>query len=246
MITGGSSGIGEAVARRLTRDGWRCVLLARGRDRLEALAAELGAEAELCDVGSRASVDEAAARVAARHDAVQLLVANAGMPGGGGFVGLPAERIEEVTRVNYLGSVWAVRAFLPLLERGAPSDVVVVASVAGTVVPLTSGPYAASKHAQLAFSRSVAAELAPLGIRVHSINPGPVPTASFPQEKALASRFARHLVVTPERVADTVVRSVERNRREIFVPRIFRLASFAQGLAPGTISRLSGRLGRLR
>ncbi len=171
VITGGSSGIGAATARALHGRGWRCVLLARGRERLETVAAEIGGEAEVCDVADRTSVDDAAARVAERHEAIGLLVLNSGIPGGGGFLELPPERIELVTGVNFLGSVWGLRAFLPLLEAGAPSDVVVVASVAGTAVPLTSGPYSASKHAQLAFARSVGYELAPRGIRMHAVNP---------------------------------------------------------------------------
>lgn len=171
---------------------------------------------------------------------------NAGIPAGGGFLDLPPERIELVTGVNYLGGVWCLRAFLPLLERGAPSDVVNIASVAGTVTPLTSGPYAASKHAQLAFSRSVAGELAPRGIRVHAVNPGPVPTDGFPQDRAQAGRLSRHFVVSAEDVATAVVGAVEHDRREIVIPRVFRLAGAAQALAPATLSRLSTRLRRDR
>jgi NAD(P)-dependent dehydrogenase (short-subunit alcohol dehydrogenase family) len=244
VVTGGSSGIGAATARALARRGWRCVLLARGRERLEAVAAEISGEPEVCDVSVLAEVEATAARVGERHRAIGLLVLNAGIPGGGGFLDLTPERIELVTRVNYLGSVWCLRAFLPLLERGAPSDVVVVASVAGTAVPLTSGPYAASKHAQLAFARSVADELAPRGIRVHAVNPGPVPTPGFPQDKALAGRFSRRFVVPPERVAEATLRAVDRNRREVVVPRIYRLAGAAQGVAPATLGRLYGRLRR--
>ena len=241
VITGGSSGIGAALARRLARDGWRCVLLARDPERLARVAEEVGGEAERCDVADRAAVDDAARRVAERHDAIQLLVNNAGIPGGGGFLQVSPERIEEVTRTNYLGGVWCVRAFLPLLRRGAPSDVVNVASVAGTVVGPTSGPYSASKHALLAFSRSLTAELAGSGVRVHAVNPGPVPTPGFPQRRALAGRLSRHLVVDADSVADAIVRAVERDRREVFVPWPFRLAAAAQGIAPGMLTRLAAR-----
>jgi NAD(P)-dependent dehydrogenase (short-subunit alcohol dehydrogenase family) len=242
VITGGSSGIGEATARALAARGWRCVLLARGQERLEAVAAEIDGEAEVCDMSDRAAVDACAARVAERHPAIGLLVLNAGIPGGGGFLELPPERIELVMGTNFFGSVWGLRAFLPLLEAGAPSDVVVVASVAGTAVPLTSGPYAASKHAQLAFARSVGYELEPRGIRMHAVNPGPVPTEGFPQDKALASRFGRHLVVMPDEVAATILRAVDRNRREVVTPRVFRLAGAAQGVAPASLGRFTARL----
>jgi short-subunit dehydrogenase len=219
----------------------RCILLARGRERLAGVAEEIAAEYEVCDVGDRAEVEAVADRIGERHEAIHLLVNNAGIPAGGGFLDIPAERIEEVTRVNYLGGVWCLRAFLPLLERGAPSDVVNIASVAATVTPLTSGPYAASKHAQLAFSRSVAVELASRGVRVHAVNPGPVPTDGFPQNRAQAGRFSRHFVVSPDEVAAIVARTLERDSREVFVPRVFRLAAVVQALAPGTLVRIATR-----
>jgi NAD(P)-dependent dehydrogenase (short-subunit alcohol dehydrogenase family) len=238
VITGGSSGIGAALARRLAPRGWRCVLLARGRDRLERVARELGAEAEPCDVGDRGQVDAAAERIEERHPAIHLLVNNAGIPGGGGFLDLPAERIEEVTRTNYLGGVWCLRAFLPLLERGAPSRVVNVASIAATTTGGATGPYAASKHAQLAFSRTVAIELAPRGIRVHSVNPGPVETEGFPQRRLLSGRWSRRVVLTPDRVAEAIIRALERGRSEVYVRPVYRLAALAQALAPVTVTRL--------
>ena len=227
VVTGGSSGIGLAVARRLRERGWQLVLVARGRERLQAAAGELGAAAEACDVGDRDQVEELARRVGERHAAVGLLVNNAGIPGGGNFLDLPPERIDEVTRVNYLGSVWCLKAFLPLLARALPSDVVNVASVAGTVSVGASGPYTAAKHAQLAFSRSVAVELAPRGIRVHSILPGWVETDRFP-DSTLRRTLPGWLVMEPHTVADAIVRALDRNRREVFVPEAYRVAAAAQ------------------
>jgi NAD(P)-dependent dehydrogenase (short-subunit alcohol dehydrogenase family) len=242
VVTGGSSGIGAAVARRLTSQGWHCVLLARRPEPLEALAAELGAEHETCDVGDRAAVDRAAAAVMARHPRIQLLVNNAGIPGRVGFLDAEPERIEAITRVNYLGGVWALRAFLPALEAAKPSSVVNVVSVAGTVSGAgTSGLYTASKHAQLAFSRSVAQELAPRGIRVHTVLPGFVETEGFPQRTVLP-RLVHPFVIEPEDVAAAIVRAVERGRREVHVPRYYRLATLAQALTPGIVARLGGRM----
>jgi NAD(P)-dependent dehydrogenase (short-subunit alcohol dehydrogenase family) len=246
VVTGGSSGIGAALARRLTERGWRCVLLARGRERLEAVAAETGSEAEVCDVGDHAAVEAAARRVSERHEAVRLLVSNAGIPARGGFLDLPDDRIEELVRTNYLGGVWCLRAFLPLLERGAPSYVVNLVSIAGSVAVGSYGPYAAAKHAQAAFSRSVAAELAPRGIQVHTVNPGPVETESFPQRRLLSDRLGRRIVLQPDRVADAIIRALERGRRETFVPAGFRLVAAAAGIAPGTMTQLAIRRGPRR
>jgi NAD(P)-dependent dehydrogenase (short-subunit alcohol dehydrogenase family) len=197
-------------------------------------------------VSDRAQVDAAAARVGERHAAVHLLVSSAGIPGGGRFLDLPPERIEHVIATNYLGGIWTLRAFLPLLEAGAPSDVVNVASIAGVFsVGRSSGPYAASKHAQLAFSRGVAAELAPRGIRVHSVNPGPVRTDGFPQNRLQGTPFDR-FVLEPDQVAEVILRAVERGKPESFVFGAYRLFGVLQAAIPGTLVRLTARRARRR
>lgn len=239
VVTGGSSGIGAAVARALARRGWRLVLLARGEERLRKVAAEVGAEQEVCDVAERAEVERVAEAVLGRHPRIALLVNNAGVPGRGTFLGLDPERIERLVRVNYLGSVWCLRAFLPALEAAAPADVVNIVSVAGTVAAGTAGPYTASKHAQVAFSRSSAVELAGRGIRVHTINPGFVDTPGFPNRDRFGRSPLRRLVAEPEAVAKTVVHALERNRTEQYVPWWYRPAAVAGAVAPGALVRLA-------
>jgi len=247
VVTGGSSGIGAEVARLLVADGWRCVLVARNEERLRALADELGAEAEVCDVGDPAAVDALAQRVRARHPRIELLVNNAGIPGKADFLTGEPERIENVMRINYFGAIWCLRAFLPALEAAAPADVVNVVSVAGTVALPPSGPYAASKHAQLAFSRAVAAQLRPRRIRVHTILPGFSRTEGFPEPSVLP-RTLEWTVIPVERIARTIVRAVARDKRESFVPWWFRGIAILQGSLPGIFSRglawFSGRFVR--
>jgi short-subunit dehydrogenase len=237
VVTGGSSGIGAALARKLATREWHCVLVGRSEDRLRKVAEKVGGEYEVCDVADREAVARMAASVTSRHPEIGLLVNNAGIPGRGNFVDMPLERIEELVRINYLGSVWCLRAFLPSLEAAAPSDVVNVVSVAGTVA---IGPYSASKHAQLAFSRSIARELRPRGIRVHTVNPGFVHTEGFPQDWLVRRRLGR-IVVGPEYVADRIVRAIERDRTEVFVPRWYRFAALAQAIAPGSFRRVPAR-----
>ena len=245
VITGASSGIGEATARELARRGWRCVLLARRQDRLEAVAGEIGGEWELCDVSEREQVDAVAARILERHPAVHLLVNNAGIPARGSFLEIEPERIEQAMAVNYLGSIWCLRAFEPGLRAAAASGgahVVNLVSVAGTVAFAPAGAYAASKHAQLAFSRSTAALLGGSGIRVHTVLPGFVETEGFPQRTKLRSPLLRRFVIEADDVARAVVTAVEKDKGEITVPWFpYRFVSIAQALFPRLVSRLAAR-----
>jgi short-subunit dehydrogenase len=241
VVTGGSSGIGAAIARKLTESGWSCVLVARGEERLRSVGDELRAEWELCDVGDRSAVERTAAAIRERHPEIGLLVNGAGIPGRGGFLRTEPELIERVTRTNYLGGVWCLRAFLPALEAAAPSHVVNVVSVAGTVSAGSAGPYSASKHAQLAFSRATQAELRPRGIHVHTVLPGFVETPGFPQRSRSSSRLWQAVVIEPSEVAEKIVAAVERHRPEIFVPRYYRVATLAQAFAPGLVGRAAKR-----
>ena len=239
VVTGASSGIGAELARSLAGRGWHCVLLARREERLRPLAEETGGEFELCDVADRGTVEAAAARVLERHPRVHLLVNNAGIPARAGFVDGDPDAIEAVMRTNYLGSVWCLRAFLPGLEAAAPSDVVNVVSVAGVVAFPPSGPYSASKHAQLAFSRATAAQLRRRGIRVHTVKPGFAETEGFPQGWLPAP--ARRLVVGPDRVARHILESVERGWGETTVPRYYAPAGVLQALVPNLFARALSR-----
>ncbi|HZO98336.1 MAG TPA: SDR family NAD(P)-dependent oxidoreductase [Gaiellaceae bacterium] len=235
VVTGASSGIGAALCRELRSRGWRTV----GLSRRPAPDAD---EHEPCDVADRAAVEAAAERVLARHPRIELLVNNAGVPGRVGYLDAGPEQLEELVATNYLGSVWCLRAFLPGLGAGAA--VVNVASVAGVVA---AGPYSASKHAQLAFSRSVAIELAPRGVHVLSVLPGYVETPGFPQRRRLGFPL-RLVVVDPTLVARRTLDALERRRREIVVPRWYRPAGWLQALAPGLLTRRPASLepGRAR
>jgi uncharacterized protein len=239
VVTGASSGIGAAIARALAARGDRCVLVARREDRLRALAEELGCEPEVCDVSDREAVERTAAAVRERHPRIHVLVCNAGIPGRRSFLDVEPERLEQIVRTNYLSGVWCLRAFLPALEAAGRADVVNVVSVAGGVAFAPSGPYSASKHAQLAFSRATAAELAPRGIRVHTVNPGFVETEGFPQRRALATPLFRRTVIEPEDVARHVLCVLERGPSETYVPAWYRLFPIVQALAPGIVRRLA-------
>lgn len=236
VVTGASSGFGVEIARRLAARGDLCVLIARRADRLRALAEEIGGEPEPCDVSDRAAVEEVAARVLERHPRIHLLVNNAGIPGRTSFLQGDPERVEQLIRTNYLGGVWCLRAFYPGLRAAAPSDLVNIVSVAGVVAGPPSGPYSASKHAQLAFSRTMAAELRREGIRVHTVKPGFARTEGFPQD--WLPRPVQRIVIGPEEVADHVLRSLEGDRGETTVPWYYGPIGVLQDLMPNLFSRV--------
>ena len=190
------------------------------------------------------SVERMAASVTERHPRIAMLVNNAGIPGRTGFLDADPDRIEDVVRVNYLGGVWCVRAFLPALEAARPSHVVNVVSVAGAVSGAgTSGLYTASKHAQLAFSARWRGELEPRGIHVHTVLPGFAETEGFPQRDVLP-RHVHRFVLEADDVAVAILKAVDRNRREVHVPRYYRLATLAQAAVPGLVARIGRSLNK--
>jgi NAD(P)-dependent dehydrogenase (short-subunit alcohol dehydrogenase family) len=231
VITGASSGIGAALCRKLRAEGWRVVGLSRS-------PAPDADEHEACDVGDREAVDAIAARVLERHPRLDLLVCNAGVAGRQDYLVADPETVERVVRVNYLGSVWTLRAFEPGL--GAGSHLVNIVSVAGLIAV---GPYSASKHAQLAFSRSVAVELAGRGVSVHTVCPGFVETPGFPQRSRFRGLSYRLAVISPELVVERILGAVEHDRREIVVPRWYLPAVWLQALVPGLFARARTRVG---
>ena len=210
VVTGASSGIGQATALRFARAGSRLVLAARRLDRLEALAGQIrdgGGEALAvrCDVTVPADVAALVERTRDDLAGCDVLVNDAGVPGGGPFAAASADQIERIVRVNLLGVLLVTKAFLPtMLERGR-GHVVNVASLAGRFAIPGSAVYSATKHGVVAFSESLHYELEGTGVRVTAVNPGLVSTEGFPQD-----HLDPRLVLPVERVADAIVRVVRR------------------------------------
>ena len=177
LVTGASSGIGEATARRLAADGWQVVAAARRVDRLAALAAEVpGIRAQQLDVTDPASV----AALVAACPALDLLVANA----GGAFDLSPVATADVETwartyDVNVLGTVRVVQALLPALAASDQGQVVLTGSTAGRWAYEGGGGYVAAKHALAALREVLRLELVERGIRISEVAPGMVATEEF-------------------------------------------------------------------
>jgi uncharacterized protein len=256
LITGASGGIGEAVARKLGAAGATVVLAARRLDRLEAIAEEIqraggaAASAVTCDVGDREQIEALRSRIERDHGRCDVLVNNAGIPGGGAFADTSLDQIERVNRVNFLGVLVCTKTFLPLLlaSRG---HVVNIASLAGRYALPGAAVYAATKHAVVAFSESLYHELLPEGVMVTSVNPGVVATEGFfPEDSPLwRDPVVRPFVMQPEKVADVVVDVIRKRRGpEVSVPRWLGAPQAVRVLAPplyrAAVRRLVGSRAR--
>jgi NADP-dependent 3-hydroxy acid dehydrogenase YdfG len=235
VVTGASAGIGWSTAWRFASQGATVVAAARRTDRLETLVGEIGrrggeALAIACDVRDRDSVLALRDAVMERFGHCDALVNNAGIPGGGRFLALPAETIENVVRTNLMGVIWGTHAFLPhMVERGR-GHVVNVASLAGRYAIPGSAVYSASKHGVVAFSEALYLELRDTGVVVTSVNPGLVETERFPHSDA-RGRGLR--VMPPERIAAVIVDVVRRGRGpEVSVPRVLAAGQAARVLVP--------------
>ena len=176
VVTGASSGIGAATARRLAKDGYCVVAAARRADRIEALASELGGRAQILDVTDPDSVD---ALAAALTD-VDVLVNVAGGAFGADPVagGQPAEW-QRMFDVNVLGTLRVTQALLPQLRAGAGGTIVNLTSTAAYVNYEGGGGYSAAKHAEHALTETLRLELCGEPVRVIEIAPGMVRTDEF-------------------------------------------------------------------
>jgi short-subunit dehydrogenase len=242
LVTGASSGIGAATARRLDADpDVHVILLARRREPLEALAKELrSASVIVADLTEEDTPARVAEQIEREHGRLDLLVNNAGVRGRGSFGSSGAAGVRQAMATNFDAPVRLTEALLPLLRRSAPSTVVNVASVAGRVSRPGAGSYSASKYALIGWSEALQIEERRHGVHVALILPGFVETEGFPQRELLARPVTRWMVTTPDKVADVIVDAVKHKRHERYVPRPYAVVPVLRLLLPGAYRRAVG------
>ncbi len=242
LVTGASRGIGRALGERLAARGAVVGLAARSQAELEALSERLpGSHHALpCDVGDRGSTQAAVEGFVARAGGLDLLVANAGVAHYGPFRSTPFERAEEMTRINWLGTLHTVRSGLPyLIDRGR-GHVVIVSSGAGLRSFPDAAVYGATKAAQRAFAEALRHELTGTGVSLTVVYPGEIATSLHDHEKATLPAWYRGgaRAVPASRMAQRILAGVERDARAVHHPPFVRLLGAAHGISPALADRL--------
>ncbi len=227
LVTGASSGIGEATAVALAAQGARVAIAARRRDRLEALAERIGADDVLVletDVTDEAQARSMVDQTVARFGRLDTLVNNAGVMLLGPIVDAPLDEWRRMVELNLVGLLYATHAALPHLLAAAETeprqvaDVVNVSSVAGRFARLGSGVYNATKFGVGAFSESLRQEVTRRHVRVSLIEPGAVATELVGQNRpeiveGLLATWGPVEIMRPEDIAESIVFTVTRPRR---------------------------------
>jgi uncharacterized protein len=248
LVTGASSGIGEQFARQLAARGTDLVLVARRADRLEALAGELSTDAHVLACDLITDGPSLASRVAELDLDIDLLVNNAGFGTSGPFLEHDPARDAEQVRLNCEAVITLTSAFLPpMVERGR-GGIINVASTAGLQPIPYESVYAATKAFVISFTDALHTELRGSGVRVMSVNPGPVPTE---WQQVAGYDPGRTGVVPGEISAEQVVReslaAYDRGRRFIIPGRTIRWLMRATGRSPRALQlRVTERMYRSR
>jgi uncharacterized protein len=245
LVTGSTSGIGEATARRLAREpGATVVLVARREDRLKALAAELPRATYVAvDVTAADAPARVRAHLEAEHGGrLDLLVNNAGAGWRARFSDEDGgwENVRRTMELNFDAVVRLTEALLPLLRATAPSSIVNVTSTAGRVARPFSGAYSASKFALTGWTDALHLEEAEHGVHVGMVLPGFVATEGFPQTDLVERRLTRWLVAKPETVAEAILDAGPGGKAERYTPRPYWVAAALRINLPRLVRRSMG------
>jgi short-subunit dehydrogenase len=244
LVTGASSGIGEATALAFARRRARLALCARRLDRLQAVA-ERCRQAGAPDVAiRRADVSQAAdarafvATALQRYEAIDVLVNNAGFGWRGRLVDMPEEEVEALLRTNVLGAIWTSQAAIPDMLARRAGVIINVASVVGFRPMPYSAVYSASKHALVGLSHAMRGELSGTGVKVSVVYPGTTATEFFRGREP-----GGVMTHSAGWVARAIIRTARWPRRDVIIFP-YRLGQLVEPVAGGLLDHVLGEARR--
>jgi len=239
LLTGASGGLGHAIARRLAGEGSSLVLTGRRADALEALGHELHARTIVADLARREEVE----RLLAEAGPVDVLVANAALPGTGRLLTLERGHIDRALEVNLRAPIMLAHRLAPAMVDRGGGHLVFIGSLSGKAATGGSSIYNATKFGLRGFVLALREELASTGVGVSLVSPGFVREAGMFADTGI--KLPRGMTTTtPKRVANAVVRAIVDNRGEIDVASpMTRLGANLANFAPAFAARAGRTLG---
>jgi short-subunit dehydrogenase len=246
VITGASSGIGEAAAEQFAKKGANVVLVARRKEKLEQVEKKLAKHSvktlvQVCDVSDKAQVKQMSDKVIETFSQIDVLVNNAGFVIYGKVEELSIEDIESQMQTNYFGMVNCTKSFLPHFLKQNSGHIVNVASVGGSFSIPGVASYCATKFAMLGFSEGLHHELHGKNVGVTVVSPIMVRTSLF--DHPSFKNFTKHatgISLSSETVANAIIKAANSTRLEIVVPSVVRIAIWLKHTFPFLINPLLG------
>ena len=245
VISGASSGIGEATARLLASKGSRVILLARNADRLREITADIRsrngvADAYAVDLGDAKALAVTAARIVAEHGSPDILVNNAGAGRWLPLLETSPDEAAAMMALPYLGAFNLTRELLPGMLKRRSGQIVNITSVASRLSWPGAVAYSAARAAMEGFTNALRADVQGSGVSVMLATFGTVETAYWknnPGSREHVPKSAGAMkALTQEQVAEAIVRGIERGQRAILQPRMFKLLFLLSTLFPATVS----------
>lgn len=242
LVTGASGDIGAACSAVLSQRGARVIVTGRDSTRLNALAADLGAKALVADLAAPEAIDSLSEAAQEIYGEVDAVVHCAGVGWRGATPSMSKQLIDEMVTVNITAPLQLTSALVPAMLARGRGHFSFIASIAGWTGVRHEAVYAATKSALITYAESLRAELIGTGVGVSVVSPGAVRTAFFlnrgtPYDR----RFPRQ--IPPERVAQAVVKGIERDRAHQMVPRWLAVAPAVRTAAPSLYRALHRRMG---
>ena len=211
VVTGGATGIGEALCRRFAAEGADGIVVADSDPRAELLARELGGRAVIADVSREAEIQVVVGEALRTYGRIDLFCSNAGIFTPGSESASDAEW-ERIWRVNVMAHVYAARAVVPRMLAAGGGYLLQTASAAGLLSQIGSAPYAVTKHAAVALAEWLAITYGDQGLKVSCLCPQGVRTRMLEDAEGPARAFIAATAIDPERVADAVVEGLREER----------------------------------
>ncbi|MFJ1707521.1 SDR family NAD(P)-dependent oxidoreductase [Kitasatospora sp. NPDC088346] len=242
LITGASSGIGAATAARLARAGWYPLVSGTDPRRLAETAARTGGHALAEDLAVPGGAQRLAERALAVAGRVDALVASAGVGWRGPFAAMPQDVLDRIVEVDLAAPLRLARLLLPGMLERRRGRIVLLGSMAGQVGVGGEAGYAAAKGGLALFAESLWYELRGTGVGVRIVLPGAVDTPFFARR---GTPFHREhpRPVSPERIADDVLRALTGHRDKLFAPSWLAMPARLHGAAPELFRQLAARFG---